>query len=131
MSKNSDKRLALLPFRTFGMASGYAFLSAIFLGLALNLLVSLRVSDALPIAQRTALYLAVGGFFVAALGFFAITWNLENARNQWIEEGAIKSLLLETIEMRLGRLYAGLFAGLAGFAAGSCLVVLRSIPFCH
>jgi hypothetical protein len=113
------------------MATAYAFLSAIFLGLALNLLVSLRVSDAVPIAQRTALYIAVGAFFVAALGFFAISWNLENARNQWIEEGAVKSLLLEPIEMRLGRLYVGLFAGLAGFSVGSCLVVLKRIPFCQ
>src|ERR1044072_6265959 len=130
MSRRRLKCFALFPFRSFGLASAYAFLSAIFLSLSANLFVSVRLSQQLAPEQIQAFYLSALFYLVSAVGFFIVTWTLENARSQWVAEGARQNdrLLLEPIEMRKWPLYLGLLFGLAGCLAGSCLVTLKFVP---
>jgi len=121
----------MLPFCTFGLASFYAFLSAIFLGLSLNVFVTVRLAKGLPRTEVIAFYIAALAFFLGAVGFFVVNWNLESARSQWIAEGAIptESMLLEPIEMRKIQLLLGLIVGVAGFIIGSVLIALKRVPF--
>jgi hypothetical protein len=130
MNRNSLRRAKILPFCSFGLASAYAFVSAIFLSLSLNIFVSVRLADRLTRGSLIAFYLSALAFFLGAVGFFVVTWNLESARSQWIAEGATpdESMLLEPIEMRKRRLYVGLVIGVVGCIAGSVLVTLKHIP---
>ncbi len=48
------RSLLITPFRSFGLASVYGFLSAIVLGLSLNLFVSVRVSPPSQTCQANA-----------------------------------------------------------------------------
>jgi hypothetical protein len=133
MREDHEHRRALLPFSSFGLANVYAFVSGIFLSLALNLLVSVLLADRLRIGQKTALFSAAFAFLVSSAGFFVVNWNLEIARNEWLAEGASQNqkLLLEPIEARLRSLYSGLLTGLSGLAIGVYLIACRSIPFLH
>jgi hypothetical protein len=129
MKRKWTADLLIAPFRSFGLASVYGFVSAMLLGLALNLFVSVHVTDRMPSNSRSTFYVAAFAFLIGALGFFLVTWNLENARTQWISEGASRSerLLREPIEMRLVQLYLGLFLGVLGCIGGSYLTMLRSV----
>lgn len=124
MKEANEHRRALLPFSSFGLASLYAFVSGIFLSLALNLLVSVLLADQLRTDRRVALFSAAFAFLVSAAGFFVVNWNLEIARNEWLAEGASQNrkLLLEPIEARLRRLYSGLLTGLIGLVVGIYLM---------
>lgn len=131
MKTGPDHRSALFPFRSFGLANLYAFVSGIFLGLALNLFVSVLLEKELRIGEKAALLAAAFAFLVSSSGIFSVHWNLEIARDEWIAEGAShnRKLLLEPIEARLGRLYIGLLVGFSGLAIGIYLIIGRSLPF--
>lgn len=115
----------------FGLASAYAFLSAILVSVSLNTFVSVRLANHLLSTERCAFYLSALFFFLSAVSLFVITWNLESARNQWLAEGAIRdeSMLLEPIEMRSKQMYVAFIIGFLGCILGSVLITLKRIPF--
>ncbi|HET7113290.1 MAG TPA: hypothetical protein VFI57_06585 [Pyrinomonadaceae bacterium] len=131
MKTDREHRLALFPFRSFGLASLYGFVSGIFLGLGLNLFVSVFLAKDLRAGEKAALFGAAFAFMVSSSGVFIVHWNLQIARDEWIAEGASQNpkLIVEPIEARLRRLYVGLVIGLTGIVVGMYLIASRSLPF--
>lgn len=124
------KLLLIGPFRSFGLAGVYGFLSAIFIGLSLNLFVSVRVAAATQSDGENAFYISALSFLVSGVALFIVSWELENARTQWISEGTPRgTLMLEPIEERLVRLWGGLCSSLAFTGIGVALVWWQCLPF--
>lgn len=73
-------------------------------GLAMNLLASALLGP--EDRAQCSLYLGVAAFFIAAVAFFGVSWELENARNQWIEEGTPRATMKEPIQFRAKTLWA-------------------------
>ena len=82
----------LFPVKTFALATLYAFLSAILVGLALNLFAGILLNENVPCSKMIAVRTACAFFLLASLFFFFVSWLLEIARNDWLAEGAPRDL---------------------------------------
>jgi hypothetical protein len=120
MDKNSTPFL----FSSFGMATFYSFISATVAGLSMNIFVSVCLDSNLDQSNRYLLYTSSVAFIFAALGFFSIASNLEDARRQWTEEGAVNSnvAVVRVIEARLRKLYVSLAIAIGGVVLGFILL---------
>jgi|SRR6266853_4303239 len=113
---------SLLPFRSYGLATWYGYISGVVLGIAGNLFVSVRTG---PDTTHTCrFYLAALSLFCSSIGFFLVSWQLEMARNQWVSEGALvdKTLSEKPISQRTARLWFFLILGLAAGVGGIWLL---------
>ena len=126
-----DKNSAPFLFRSFGLASFYSFLSATVAGLSMNIFVSVCLDRDLDQSNRCLLYASSIAFILAALGFFSIAWNLEDARRQWMEEGAVNSNLaiVRAIDTHLRKLNVSLAIAIVGVIIGFILVVWKTSVF--
>lgn len=93
------------------------------LGSTLNLLASIRLSNSLDANQVLILKLAIVSLFISAVGFFYVTKNLDDVKNECIRLGVVhKEHIEEQMEIRLKRLRVGLITGVAAGFIGLALL---------